>query len=159
MLAKLRAVLDARRDPGLVVIARTDALGVEGFEAAVDRGRAFAEAGADVVFVEAPTRADELAALPGRIPAPLLVNMVEGGRTPLLGATELGAIGYRIILFANTAMRVGARAVGEAFAELRASGDAAGSRTGCSAGTSARPSWACPRSLTSKHAIEAIEPV
>ena len=126
MLAKLHAVLEARRDPSLVVIARTDALAVAGFEAAVDRGAAYARIGADVVFVEAPTNRDQLAALPGRIDAPLLVNMVEGGQTPLLGATELGALGYRIVLFANTALRVSARAAAEALAELRATGDARG---------------------------------
>ena len=126
MLAKLRAVLEARRDLSLVVIARTDALAVDGFEAAVERGRAFAEAGADVVFIEAPTDADQLAALPGLVPVPLLANMVEGARTPLHGATELEAMGYRIVLFANTAMRVGARAVRDAFAELRATGDSRG---------------------------------
>ena len=125
-LAKLQAVLDARRDPGLVVIARTDALAVDGYEAAIERGLAFAAAGADVVFIEAPTELDQLTSLPGRIATPLLINMVEGGRTPLLGATELGAMGYRIILFANTAMRIGARAVRDAFAELRATGDSRG---------------------------------
>ncbi len=126
MLAKLHAVLDARRDPALVVIARTDALAVNGYEAAIERGRAFAEAGADVVFIEAPTDLDQLAAMPARVPAPLLVNLVEGGRTPLLGAAELGAMGFRIVLFANTAMRIGARAVRDAFAELRATGDSRG---------------------------------
>lgn len=124
MLAKLAAVLDARRDPATVVVARTDALAVEGFEAAVERGIAFAEAGADVVFVEAPVARDQLAALPGRIPAPLLANMVEGGRTPLYAADELGAMGFRVVLFANTALRVAARAAGEALRELRATGDA-----------------------------------
>ena len=123
MLAKLRAVLEARRDPGLVVIARTDAVAVDGFEAAIERGRAFAEAGADVVFIEAPVLLDQLAALPGRVPAPLIANIVEGGHTPLFGADELGAMGYRIVLFANTAMRVGARAIRDALAELRATGD------------------------------------
>jgi 2-methylisocitrate lyase-like PEP mutase family enzyme len=123
MLAKLRAMLDARRDPALVVIARTDALAVDGLDAAVDRGRAFADAGADVVFIEAPTRLEDLRALPGRVPVPLVANMVEGGKTPLLGAAELGAMGYRIVLFANTALRVGARAARDALVELRATGD------------------------------------
>ena len=123
-LAKLRAVLDARRDPATVVVARTDALAVEGVEAAVERGIAFAEAGADVVFVEAPRTRESLAELPRRIPAPLLANMVEGGRTPLLPASELGAMGYRIVLFANTALRVAARAAGDALAQLRSTGDA-----------------------------------
>lgn len=124
-LPKLRAVLDARDSSGTLVIARTDALAAEGFEAAVERGVAFAEAGADVVFIEAPVDPDQLAALPGRVPAPLLANMVEGGRTPLRTVAELGAMGYRVVLFANTALRVGARATGEALRELRATGDAA----------------------------------
>jgi 2-methylisocitrate lyase-like PEP mutase family enzyme len=123
MLAKVRAAQDVRRDPAFVVIARTDALAVDGFEAAVERGRAFAAAGADLVFVEAPTSLDELAALPGLIPAPLVANMVEGGRTPLVGAAELGAMGYRVVLYANTALRAGALAVREVLVELRATGD------------------------------------
>jgi 2-methylisocitrate lyase-like PEP mutase family enzyme len=125
MLGKLRAVLDARRDPDLVVIARTDAIAVDGLEAAVDRANAFADAGADVVFVEAPTTPAMLAELPGRVRAPLLANMVEGGRTPLLTAAELEDLGYRVALFANTALRVGAAAIRDAFAALRASGDVA----------------------------------
>jgi 2-methylisocitrate lyase-like PEP mutase family enzyme len=123
MVAKLSAVLDARRDPASVVIARTDALAVEGFEAAVERGRAYAAAGADLVFVEAPTTEEQLAALPGLIESPLVANMVEGGKTPLHSAPELGAMGYRAIIFANVAMRTAAAAVRDAFAELRATGD------------------------------------
>jgi 2-methylisocitrate lyase-like PEP mutase family enzyme len=124
MLAKLRAVLDARDDPSLVVIARTDALATDGLDAAVDRANAFVEVGADVIFVEAPTTREALGSLPGRIRAPLVANMVEGGRSPLLGAEELGAMGYRIVLFANTALRVAAAAVRDAFGELRRTGDA-----------------------------------
>jgi 2-methylisocitrate lyase-like PEP mutase family enzyme len=126
MVAKLRAVLDARADPDLVVIARTDAIAVEGFDAAVERGRAYADAGADLVFIEAPTTDDDLAALPGLVPAPLVANMVEGGKTPLHAAAELGEMGYRAVLYANVAMRVAAAAVRDAFAELRASGDSRG---------------------------------
>jgi 2-methylisocitrate lyase-like PEP mutase family enzyme len=124
MLGKLRAVLDARTDPSLVVVARTDAIAVEGVDAAVDRANAFADAGADIVFVEAPPSLEVLGALPGRVRAPLLANMVEGGRTPVLSAAELGALGYRIVLFANTALRIGAAAVRDALGELRATGDA-----------------------------------
>jgi 2-methylisocitrate lyase-like PEP mutase family enzyme len=123
MSGKLRAVLDARVDPELVVIARTDALAARGFEAAVERAIGFAELGADVVFVEAPRSVEELQALPRRIPAPLLVNIVEGGRTPHLGAAELGVMGYRIVLFANTALRIAARAARDALQVLRATGD------------------------------------
>jgi len=124
MLGKLRAVLDARADASLVVIARTDAIAVDRVDAAVERANRYADAGADVVFVEAPPTLEVLAELPRRVRAPLLANMVEGGRTPLLSAAELGALGYRIVLFANTALRVAAAAVRDALVELRASGDA-----------------------------------
>jgi 2-methylisocitrate lyase-like PEP mutase family enzyme len=124
-LAKLAAVLDARRDEDVVVIARTDAIGSLGVDEAIDRGRANAEAGADVVFVEAPPSRAVLERLPREIAAPLLVNVVEGGRTPQLSVAELGALGYRIVLFANTALRLAARAVREGLAELRASGSSA----------------------------------
>jgi 2-methylisocitrate lyase-like PEP mutase family enzyme len=124
MLGKLRAALDARRDPALVVIARTDAAAGEGLDAAVERGQRFAEAGADLVFVEAPASLEDLESLPRRITAPLVVNMVEGGRTPLLSAAELGALGYRVVLFANTALRVGAFAIRDALTQLRSTGDA-----------------------------------
>lgn len=120
---KLMAVLDARADPGLVVIARTDAIAPLGFEAAVERALAFAELGADVVFVEAPRTVEELEALPSRVPAPLLVNVVEGGRTPHLSAAELAAMGYRIVLFANTALRVAIRSARDALRRLRETGD------------------------------------
>jgi 2-methylisocitrate lyase-like PEP mutase family enzyme len=122
--AKLRAVLDARTDPALVVVARTDVLAVDGLEAAVERALAFVEVGADVVFVEAPPDLETMAALPRRIPAPLLANMVEGGRTPLLSAAELAELGYAVVLFANTALRVAALAAREALTELRRTGDA-----------------------------------
>lgn len=121
-LGKLAAVLDARRDQDLVVIARTDALASLGVDEAIERGRAYAEAGADVVFVEAPPSREVLQRLPAEIPAPLLANVVEGGRTPELSAAELGALGYRIVLFANTALRLAARAVQEGLAVLRRDG-------------------------------------
>lgn len=122
MLGKLRAVLDARLDPSLVVIARTDAIQAGGVEEAIARGCAYAAAGADVIFVEAPPTRAVLEDLPRRISAPLLANMVEGGRTPLLDAGSLGHMGYRLVLFANTALRAGALAVREAFSVLRRDG-------------------------------------
>lgn len=124
MIGKLHAVLDARLDSSLAVVARTDALRVEGFDAAVERGLAFAEAGADLVFVEAPESRGQLATLPRAIPVPLVANMVEGGRTPLLSAAELGSLGFRVVLFANTALRVGAAAVRDALRDLLVTGDA-----------------------------------
>lgn len=122
MVGKLRAVLDARLDSSLVVIARTDAIRASGVEEAVERGCAYAEAGADLVFVEAPPTLAVLEDLPRRISAPLLANMVEGGQTPLLDSGRLGRMGYRVVLFANTALRAGALAVTEALSVLRRDG-------------------------------------
>jgi 2-methylisocitrate lyase-like PEP mutase family enzyme len=122
MLQKIAAALDARADPDLVLIARTDAYQDEGLEGAARRARAYAAAGADVIFVEAPTKVEELERLPGMIDAPLIANMVEGGKTPLLSADELEAMGYRFALFANTALRSALKAITEAMAVLHAAG-------------------------------------
>lgn len=122
MRAKLLAVLDARLDPATVVIARTDAIAVEGADAAIERANTYAELGADLVFVEAPPTDDLLAALPGRVRAPLVANMVEGGVTPLHSVKELGAMGYRVVLFANTALRSAMHAVRTALLTLRRDG-------------------------------------
>jgi len=96
MVIKLRAALDARTDPDFVIIARTDARAIEGFDAAVDRARYYAAAGADLCFVEAPTSRDEVERLPSAVEHPLLVNMLTGGRTPIFSAEELEQLGYRI---------------------------------------------------------------
>lgn len=122
MVAKLRAVLDARIDPQTVVIARTDALAVEGVDAAIERANAYAGAGADLVFVEAPITRELLAELPKRIAAPLVANMVEGGATPLCDVPELGEMGYRVVLFANTALRSAMQAVRSSLVVLREDG-------------------------------------
>jgi 2-methylisocitrate lyase-like PEP mutase family enzyme len=122
MIGKLAAALDARTDPDVLIIARTDARASEGFPAAVERAQAYVEAGADVIFVEAPRTVDELAAVPGQIPVPCLANIVEGGKTPELPAQELQKLGYKIALFANTALRVGIRAIEGAMSTLRAEG-------------------------------------
>jgi 2,3-dimethylmalate lyase len=122
MLQRIAAAIYARRDPDLVIVARTDARAVEGLDATIERARAYVAAGADVIFVEAPVSVEELRALPPAIPAPLLVNMVEGGKTPLLDAAELEAMGYRIAIFPNTAMRVAVKAVQQAMAVLRQEG-------------------------------------
>lgn len=125
MVRKIGAALDARDSEDLVLIARTDAMGVNGFDDAVARGRAYVAAGADVVFVEAPRTMAELSALPREIDAPLIANMVEGGKTPLLSAGELGALGYRVALFANTALRASIASVSHAMESLRARGSTA----------------------------------
>lgn len=124
-LGKLAAVLDARVNPDLIVIARTDAVASRGVDEAIERGQRYAEAGADVVFVEAPVDRATVERLPREIRAPLLVNVVEGGRTPPLSVSELRELGYRIVLFANTALRLAALAVQEGFAVLRRDGSSA----------------------------------
>ncbi len=106
MVGKIKAAVDARRDSGFVVMARTDARAVHGFNAAVDRAHAYAEAGADILFVEACESADEIRALPRQLPQrPLLMNMVIGGKTPIVPADELAAMGYGAVLYANAALQ------------------------------------------------------
>lgn len=96
MLDKLKAALDARRDPNFIILARTDARAIEGLDAAIDRMNAYRAAGADACFIEAPESIEELRRIPREVPAPHLANMLTGGRTPILGCDELEALGYRI---------------------------------------------------------------
>ncbi len=96
MLTKLQAALDARRDPDFVIIARTDARAIEGLEAALERAHRYAEAGADVCFVEAPQSREELARIGREGRAPQLANMLTGGATPILPADELERLGFKI---------------------------------------------------------------
>ncbi len=104
-VSKIKAAVDARRDSDLMIMARTDACATLGFEAAVERAQLFAEAGADILFVEAVTTADEIRALPQRIGKPQLMNMVIGGKTPIFNAEELGDLGYGIVLYANAGLQ------------------------------------------------------
>lgn len=120
MVEKLVAARRARRDPGLVLVARTDALAVEGFEAAIARSCAYVAAGADVIFVEAPRTVEQLEAIPRLVPAPCLLNIVEGGKTPVLPPERLEQLGYKVALYANLALRTAGRAVEKAFRTLQA---------------------------------------
>ncbi|MBP7565751.1 MAG: isocitrate lyase/PEP mutase family protein [Burkholderiaceae bacterium] len=104
-VAKIKAAVDARTDPDLLIMARTDACATQGFEAAIERAQKFAEAGADILFVEAVTTADEIRALPQRLPTPQLMNLVIGGKTPIFNAKELSELGYGIVLYANAALQ------------------------------------------------------
>ncbi|WP_312835490.1 isocitrate lyase/phosphoenolpyruvate mutase family protein [Comamonas sp.] len=104
-VSKIKAAVDARRDPNLLIMARTDAAATHGFEAAVERAQRFAEAGADILFVEAVTTAEEIRALPARLATPQLMNMVIGGKTPIFDAGQLGELGYGIVLYANAALQ------------------------------------------------------
>jgi 2-methylisocitrate lyase-like PEP mutase family enzyme len=98
MVLKLRAALEARQDTDFVIVARTDARAVEGLEGAIERANRYAEAGADVCFIEAPQGRDELERIPRAVRHPLLVNMLTGGVTPILTVEELGRLGYKIVV-------------------------------------------------------------
>ena len=118
MAAKVRAAVATRRDPDFVIIARTDARGVTGFDDAVQRARLYLEAGADVIFPEALESMEEFAQFACEVPGVLLANMTEFGRSPNLDAKTLGALGYRLVLFPLTAFRVAMRAAEEALTTL-----------------------------------------
>lgn len=122
MQRRVEAAVDARTGPELLIIVRTDAVAAEGIESALARCLSYVDAGADVIFVEAPETVEDLRAIPPAVPVPTLVNMVEGGKTPLHSSQELEAWGYRIALFANLALRVSAYAVAGALRHLLAEG-------------------------------------
>ena len=120
MVGKIHAAVDSRTDEDLVIIARTDARATYGIEAACERAVAYQEAGADVLFVEAPQSVEELRYVTQQVPAHHIANMVEGGLTPLLSSQELADLGFTVGLYANAAMRgavVGMRAVLEHLAK------------------------------------------
>jgi len=119
MLGKIRAACDARRDDDLLILARTDAAAVHGFEAAVERAQQFAEAGADILFVEAVTGLDQVRALPQRLQAPQLINLVIGGKTPITDADELSQLGYGLVLYANAALQGAVAGMQRALGQLR----------------------------------------
>ncbi|MCY3785877.1 MAG: oxaloacetate decarboxylase [bacterium] len=126
MLSRIDAALSARGDPDLVLIARTDARSVLGFDEAIRRARLYADAGADVIFVEAPRTVEELRRIPTESGgAPVLLNVVEGGKTPQLPLDELQEMGYRLVLHANLLLRVMLKAGEDALAHLYEHGDSA----------------------------------
>jgi methylisocitrate lyase len=118
MAAKVRAAVAARQDPDFVIIARTDARGVAGFDDAVRRARLYLEAGADAIFPEALENADEFGRFAHVIQAPLLANMTEFGRGPILDFTTLAGMGYRMVLYPLTALRSALQAAQDTLAEL-----------------------------------------
>jgi 2-methylisocitrate lyase-like PEP mutase family enzyme len=111
MAQKLKAARDALSDEDFIVIARTDAIAVEGFDAALDRAAAYSEAGADVVFVEAPTTEEEIAAVARRFPGWKLINMFQGGKTPLVPVARLEALGYNIVIIPSDLQRAAIKAM------------------------------------------------
>jgi 2-methylisocitrate lyase-like PEP mutase family enzyme len=121
MVAKVKAAVDSRTDPDLMIVARTDAIAVEGFDAAMDRAAAFREAGADVGFVEAPVNPEQIKAIAG-LPWPQLINVVIGGKTPELGNDELKRLGFAGVLYANTALQAAVLGMQKALGYLKANG-------------------------------------
>lgn len=126
MVSKIKAAADARQDEDFVIIARTDARTSQGLEAAIDRGHAYQEAGADVLFIESPESIDEMRQIASSFSVPLLANMVEGGRTPLLTAAELGQIGYRIVIYPTASVYAVARTLMDLMSQLKAWGTTRG---------------------------------
>lgn len=121
MIGKIKAVVDSRTDPNLLLIARTDARAVEGFERAMERAQAFIEAGADITFVEAPESVEELRKI-GKLSVPQVVNLVVGGKTPMLGQAELKDMGFALTLYANAALQATIKAVQNVLGHLRDNG-------------------------------------
>jgi len=122
MAAKIKAAVDARQSEDLLVIARTDARAVEGFDAAIDRARACIAEGADVTFVEAPESLDEVRRIPGLLAVPQLVNLVVGGRTPIIDQAELAAMRFGMALYANAALQGAVAGMQRALGALKANG-------------------------------------
>lgn len=124
MAGKVKAAVDARASEDTLIIARTDAVAVEGFDRAIERAMLYADAGADILFVEAPRSREQLQAVCDALGArlPLLANMVEGGDTPLMTASELGALGFSIVIFPGGIVRAMARTAQDYYRSLHAHG-------------------------------------
>ena len=122
MVGKIKAAVDTRRDADLVIIARSDARAIEGLDAAIDRVNAYMEAGADVGFVEAPQTVDELRLVGKRVNGPNLVNVFEGGKTPMLAASELAEMGFRLGIYPSQTHRAAIRAAQRVLAVLKEDG-------------------------------------
>jgi len=124
MCGKIRAAVDARHSRETLIVGRTDAVAVEGFDRAIERAALYREAGADVLFVEAPRTRDDLSRIAATLrgAVPLLANMVEGGKTPTLAAAELEAIGFALVIFPGAIVRALGHMAGEFYASLAAHG-------------------------------------
>lgn len=123
MIGKIKAAVDARHSQDFLIMARTDARAVHGFEAAVERCHAFEEAGADIIFLEAPESVDELRAMPGAVTSPQLVNLVVGGKTPILPNAEFAEMGFSLVLYANVALQAAITGMQAALGTLKNGGD------------------------------------
>ena len=120
MVNKIKAAVDTRQRDDLAIIARTDALAIDGIEAAIDRANAYKEAGADVIFVEAPTTLEQLQMITKEVPnIPHIINMVEGGKTPLISLQDAEKMGFQILLCANTILRSAIKGIQESLKVLK----------------------------------------
>jgi 2-methylisocitrate lyase-like PEP mutase family enzyme len=124
MVQRLKAVRDALHDPDFMVIGRTDAIAVEGFDAALDRAAAYLEAGADMIFVEAPISEAQIADIAKRLPGYKLINMFHGGKTPLLPAARLKALGYHVVIIPSDTQRAAIKAMQRVLAAIARDGSA-----------------------------------
>ncbi|WP_186425728.1 isocitrate lyase/PEP mutase family protein [Cupriavidus metallidurans] len=122
MLGKIRAAVDAREDPNLLIMARTDAAAVHGMEAAIERGHRFIEAGADILFIEATESLADVERLPKLIAAPQLINIVIGGKTPVQSREALASLGYALVLYANATLQGAVLGMQRALSTLRTNG-------------------------------------
>jgi len=122
MVGKIKAAVAARKDPDFVILARTDARTTQGIEEAIRRAKAYEEAGADVLFIESPESIEEMKMITSSFKVPVLANMVEGGRTPLLSTSELERIGYNLVIFPTASTYVTAQAMFNLMNELKEKG-------------------------------------
>ncbi|NBX95421.1 MAG: carboxyvinyl-carboxyphosphonate phosphorylmutase [Betaproteobacteria bacterium] len=126
MVRKIRVAVEARRSPDFLIIARTDARTAYGLDEALKRAQAYADAGADILFVESPESVDEMRRITATLNKPLLANMVEGGRTPVLSPAQLQDVGYRLGIFPVSALLAAAHAMQATYARLKALSNAKG---------------------------------
>src|SRR5947208_1828723 len=123
MVGKIRAAVDTRQDPDLIIIARSDARAIEGLQASIDRVNVYLEAGADVGFVEAPQNVEELRIVGREVGGPALVNVFEGGKTPMVPANQLEEMGFRLGIYPSQTHRAAIRAAQKVLAALKEDGD------------------------------------
>lgn len=126
MVQKIHAAVDARAHPDLMIVARTDALAVNGFDDAIERAQAYIDAGADITFVEAPRTTEQIADIPKRLSVPQFINIVAGGLTPMISMEELERMGYSLILYANAALQASIAGMQSVLGHLKAHGSLQG---------------------------------
>ena len=123
MEGKIKAAVDAREDADFLIVARTDAIAVEGFSRAIERAQGYHAAGADILFVEAPETPQQIAAIPKSLPCPVMINMFLGGRTPFTPVARLNELGYRLVIIPSDLQRAVIKTMGDVLAAIRRDGD------------------------------------